>query len=170
MSAGVRSLDLCIFAAGSGGIILAILWVCGAPSAELPLPITGLYLPLLDLFYYPLVGVPVALCLFIVLFTWWVWPVCAGRPFLTKRAWFGLLGVALGSGAWYAVNWQTANTWRRPSHAIGCALLDGILVLIILGIGFAAHTRRSAALSVLTRGIAVFWAASYGFPYFGELL
>ena len=154
---------------GSVVIFLAGVGLCGWPSAEWPLPITGLVLPLLYMLGTPLIGLPLVAGLLVVLIAWWFIPVARRRAMVTTSSLVWLTAAFLASFGWYVAFWKTANTWRRPTHAFGCALISLGFMLVTAILGVVAARRRSEMLSVIVRGLAVLWAGTYGFAYFGEL-
>ena len=160
------SMPVLVFA--SLAILLASISISGLASAEWPLPISGLILPLFMLLI-PWIGIPVFVILLMVLWFWWFRPFIRGSMVLKMSSLYMLGVLFLVSAGWYYLNWEAANTWRRPSHAIGCASINLALIVLITVTGLKAIKQQSQMLSMVVRAVAIVWAVTYGYAYFGEL-
>jgi len=153
---------------GLGAALVVAAMLGGTARVGLPLPISGLMLLLMLFFDSPAIGLPIAALLLLLAYYGWVRPIHAGKAQFTPRTWLMLATLAALSGAWYYEGWAFGLKWQGRTYTLGCAVMSGVLIAAVAGLGFAGNMQDRSRLSLLGRWLAVVWIITYGYPWLGE--
>jgi len=149
-------------------VLAAILTLLGGEGIPFPFSLPAAVVMILLL--KPIVALPVLAALFLPVYYGWVRPAWTGRVQFTKWTWLGLAVCGSLSVCWYWAGWSHGVQIQGMIYVHGCAVLATLLFVAAAYSGFAAwrHGRNGTAL--LGRWLALVWAATYGYPWLGELL